>query len=280
MLARAKGLRDIARAQPPRGAQRAAAGGDADRHQLRLRPLRRDRGRGDLLLAGPRPGDLRRAARAPTCRCSRACSSSSAPPSSSPTCSPTCSTATSIRGCARHERGRRPLGAPDHLAAPAARAWPARGASTAATRPGMFGLAILALAVAMALAAPLLADSRRPARGQHDRQPGVGQPVEVRPAGHRPPGAQRVHAVRLGRAHQPAGRLGRDRAGHAHRLAGGDRRGLHRRLDRGGPHAPDRVVPRHPVPAAGHRRWPRSSDPRSRTSSSSSGSRRGPRRRA
>ena len=40
VLARAKGLRDIARAQPPRGAQRAAAGGDADRHQLRLRALR------------------------------------------------------------------------------------------------------------------------------------------------------------------------------------------------------------------------------------------------
>ena len=59
VLARAKGLRDVARAQPPRGAERAAAGRHAGRDQLRLRPLRRDRGRVDLLLAGPRARDLR-----------------------------------------------------------------------------------------------------------------------------------------------------------------------------------------------------------------------------
>ena len=35
VLARAKGLRDVARARPPRGAERAAAGRDADRDQLR-----------------------------------------------------------------------------------------------------------------------------------------------------------------------------------------------------------------------------------------------------
>ena len=47
------------RAQPPRGAERAAAGRDADRDQLRVRALRRDRGRDDLLVARPRPGHLR-----------------------------------------------------------------------------------------------------------------------------------------------------------------------------------------------------------------------------
>ena len=54
--ARAKGLRDVARAQPPRGAQRAAADDHADRDQLRLRRLGGDHGRDDLLVAGPRPG--------------------------------------------------------------------------------------------------------------------------------------------------------------------------------------------------------------------------------
>ena len=79
VLARAKGLRDVLRAQPPRGAERAAAGGHADRDQLRLRALGRDRGRDDLLLARASGWRATRRSRAPTCRCSRGCSSSSAP---------------------------------------------------------------------------------------------------------------------------------------------------------------------------------------------------------
>ena len=66
------------RAQPPRGAQRAAARHHAHRHQLRVRALRGDRGGGDLLLAGPGPGHLRRAEGPGPARCSRASSSSSA----------------------------------------------------------------------------------------------------------------------------------------------------------------------------------------------------------
>ena len=60
VLARAKGLRDDRRAQPPRGAERAAAGRHARRDQLRVRALGRDRGRDDLLLARPRPGHATR----------------------------------------------------------------------------------------------------------------------------------------------------------------------------------------------------------------------------
>ena len=79
VLARAKGLRDVAGAQPPRGAERAAAGRHARRDQLRLRAVGGDRGRDDLLLAGPRARRPTRRSRAPTCRCCRACSSCSAP---------------------------------------------------------------------------------------------------------------------------------------------------------------------------------------------------------
>ena len=218
------------RAQPPRGAQRAAAGGHADRHQLRLRALR---ARSRWRRSSPGRASAWRPTtrcRARTCRCSRACSSSSAPRSSSPTCSPTCSTATSIRGCAtRVSAVAAPLGPPDHLAAPAARARRrvarvppphARDGRTGDPRRRGGDGARRAAA----------GRRRRAARGQHDRQPGVGQPVEVRPARDRPPRAQRHDAVHLGRAHQPARRPGRDRAGHGHRLGRRDRRGLLRRL--------------------------------------------------
>ena len=46
-------------AEPARGAECAAAGGDADRDQLRLRPLRCDRGGDDLLVAWARARHLR-----------------------------------------------------------------------------------------------------------------------------------------------------------------------------------------------------------------------------
>ena len=69
-----------ARAPPPRGPERAAARRHADRDQLRLRPLGRDRGGDDLLVARARPADLRRDSTRPTCRCCRGSSSSSAPP--------------------------------------------------------------------------------------------------------------------------------------------------------------------------------------------------------
>ena len=70
--------------------------------------------------------------------------------------------------------------------------------------PGMVGLVILVLIVADG--ARRAADRRRgrAAGDQHDREPDLGEPVRVRPARHGQLGPQRVDAVRLGRAHQPA----------------------------------------------------------------------------
>ena len=80
------------------------------------------------------------------------------------------------------------------------------------SRPGMIGLAILALFVAMALAAPLIADeSGLRAVNVTDNEPWLS-PERVQPARHRQPRAQRLDAARLGRAHQPARRPRRDRA--------------------------------------------------------------------
>ena len=206
VLARAKGLRDIARAQPPRGAQRAAAGGDADRDQLRLRALRRDRGGGDLLLARPRPGHLRRAqgprpadAPGPVPRLQRR--GDRLQPARRPALR-----ATSIRGCAPHERGRRPLGAPDRLAAP-----PARGGGGVARVPppharGWSAWRSSSLAVAMALAAPLLADSAGLHAVNTTANPAWANPSKFGPLGTDHLGRSVLDAVHLGRAHQPARR--------------------------------------------------------------------------
>ena len=83
---------------PPRRAQRPAPARQPVGAELRLRAVGRHRRRDDLLLAGPRPGDVRLPSRARTTRCCRACSCCSRRAWSSPTSSPTCSTATSTRG--------------------------------------------------------------------------------------------------------------------------------------------------------------------------------------
>ena len=63
------------RPQPPRGAERVASRRHADRDQLRVRALGCDRGRDDLLVAGPRAPRRTRRFVARTCRCCRGCSS-------------------------------------------------------------------------------------------------------------------------------------------------------------------------------------------------------------
>ncbi len=122
-------------AQPPRCAERAAARGDADRDQLRLRALGRDRRRGDLLVAwaralvvrgaeGPRP---RNAAGALSLlqRCGHLLQPSRRPPLRY------CST----RGCAlgEHDRG---ISSRDVVATPPARARAGVGAVPAPHGPG------------------------------------------------------------------------------------------------------------------------------------------------
>ncbi len=67
---RAQGPARPAGASTPRGAERSAAGAQPVGAQLRLRALRRDRRRVDLLLAGPRPDDVQ-GDRGPTSRCSQ-----------------------------------------------------------------------------------------------------------------------------------------------------------------------------------------------------------------
>ena len=80
VLARAKGLRDVLVRNRHAVPNALLPVVDADRDQLRLRALGRDRRRDDLLVARARSGHLRGAQRAGPARCSRASSSSSARP--------------------------------------------------------------------------------------------------------------------------------------------------------------------------------------------------------
>src|SRR5262249_11920110 len=145
------------RPQPPRGAQRTAAGRDHHRDQLRVRPVGRDRGRGDLLVARPRAGDLRRPERTGP---ADAAGPVAALPRRRDRLQP-------VRGPAL--RLPRPAGADgmSTVALPSARriAWRRRRRSAAAAwrqyrtnRAGMVGLVTLVLFTLLALAAPLLAD--------------------------------------------------------------------------------------------------------------------------
>ena len=190
--------------QPPRRPERAAAGGRADGHQLRLRAVGGDRGGGDLLLARPRPRHLRGA--------------QGARPADAPGAVPRVQRlgdplqpdrrpalrVSRPAGAGRRERDRRPLGPPHRLAAAPARGVAAPGATTAATCPGWSASCCWWLVVAMALAAPLLADSEGLQGDQLDRQPDLGQPLRVRPARHRRARPRRADAVHLGVADQPA----------------------------------------------------------------------------
>ena len=233
VLARAKGLRDIAGAQPPRGAERAAAGGDADRDQLRLRPVRarsRSRRSSPGRASGWRPTTR---SRAPTCRCSRACSSSSAPRSSSPTCSPTCSTPTSTRGCGRMSA----------VAVPSARriTWLRRRRALARAwreyrrhTPGMIGLAIL-VARRGAWRSPRRCWPTPPACTRSTRPPTRRGPTRRSSARWAPTtsgaacSTQFVWGARISLLVGLAATV----LAMLDRLAGRDRRGLLRRLDRG-----------------------------------------------
>ena len=78
-LAQRQGSARLPRAPQARGAERVAAGREPVGAQLRLHPVGRDRGRGDLLVAGSRPGDRSRPSAGPTTRCCKGCSCCSAP---------------------------------------------------------------------------------------------------------------------------------------------------------------------------------------------------------
>ena len=232
---------------------------------------------------GPRPGHLRRAqgsrpadAPGPVPRLQRRRDRRS-------TCSPTCSTATSIRGCAPHERRvAAPLGAGGSPGA-AAGARVARRVARVPPRPRRAWSAWRILVAVRGDGARRAAAGRpgRPARGQHDRQPGVG--ATRRSSARSAPttsGAACWTQFVWGSRHQPARRPRRDRARDADRhRSSGSPPGFFGGWIGGRAHAADRVVPRDPVPAAGDRarRGARAVGPR--TSSSSSGSRRGRRRR-
>ena len=220
VLARAKGLREIARAQPPRGAERAAAGRDAHRDQLRLRPVRaRSRSR----RSSPGPASAWR----PTTR------------STGPDLPMlqglflVFSAAVIVVQPPRRPALRlpRPAGADGMSAVALASArriaWRRRRRSAAAAwravprQPRRDGRPRRSSSCSwlLALAAPLLADHAGSHAVNTTAQPGLGEPVRVRPARHRPPRAQRVDAVRLGLADQPARRPRRDGARDGDRLA-------------------------------------------------------------
>ena len=97
----------------------------------------------------------------------------------------------------------------------------------------------------------VLADPENLKVGQHDRQPAVGAAVRVRAARHR-----QLRAPDLGSARSTARRISllvgiaATLIAIVHRHGRRRRRRLLRRLDRRRPLAPDRVVPRHPVPPA------------------------------
>ena len=104
----------------------------------------------------------------------------------------------SIRGCGRRELHRgRPHCSPDRVAAAAARVRGGMG-RVPAQHPGMIGLVVLILIVAMALAGAPAGKRVRTPRRQCGRQPDLGPPVGVPAARDGQPGPQRVGAVRLG----------------------------------------------------------------------------------
>ena len=139
---------------------------------------------------------------------------------------------------------------------------PARAAATCGRRSAATGWRWPGWSSSLAVALMALLDAavrrpRRAARRQRRRQPDVGAAVARVPARHRQPRAQRRRAVPLRLAHQPARRHRGD--GPDHRSSGRvdrHRRRLPRRLDRQRPDAAHRLVPRHPVPAAGDRAGP------------------------
>ena len=137
-----------------------------------------------------------------------------------------------------------------------------------ADRAGVAGLAILLLFVFVALAAPMLVPrfETTPAAGRGN--PDLAPERRV-PARHGRDRAQRAGPAHLGSAHQPVHRRGGHGGRRRHRL-GHRGHGRVRRWSRRAPaHGHRRLVPRHPVPAAGHRAGGRAR-PRPRPSPSSS----------
>ena len=155
-------------------------------------------------------------------------------------------------GAARHEHRRLRPSAARRVAWQRRRRALGRGvvATTAHSVPGMIGLVVLLVIVAMALAAPLLASHSELRAINAIDNPTWASPVRVRAARHRQPRSQRLGAVRLGCADQPARRARGDRDRDRDRLARRHRRRLLRWLVRRRADAPHRVVPRDPVPAA------------------------------
>ena len=172
------------RAQPPRRPERAAARRDAARDQRRPRPLRRDHGRDDLLLARPRPGDVRGDPGPGPADAAGALPRLQRLGDPVQPRSPTSSTSPSTRGCARHEH-RDPHSRPHGRSrgSAAAARWRAPGATTATTAPGWPGSPSSSSSSPMALAAPLLADESGLRAVNSHGQRAVGVAVEFGPLG-------------------------------------------------------------------------------------------------
>ena len=122
------------------------------------------------------------------------------------------------------------------------------------SRPGMIGLVMLAVIVAGALAAPLLADHDALSAANSRRQPGLGASARVPAHGNRQPRREAS-----GRSSSGA-RGSASSSGFAATIIAivigslvGIVAGFFERLGRRRADAPDRVVPRDPVPPAGDR---------------------------
>ena len=242
-------------APPARRPQRPAADDHAGLPQHRLH-RRRARSRSRRCSPGPASAccPTRRSADR-TCRCCRPSSCSSRWPWSSPTWWPTSWSQPSTPGSA-HEQHRAAASSPCLRAPSGGRGAGRRLAAVLdripGQRAGLAGLGILAVFVVLALAAPLLFSEDELDVTEGDRR-GAGATDPGLPARHRRVRPLGARPRRLGRPGVAARRHLRHRDLDGHRHPGRHRVRALRRLGGRRPGAAHRLVPRHPVPAAGHR---------------------------